>query len=283
MNADPQQMSLEGTFDIGIGGLWVRLRTASPAFVAEMADRFAGFLGHSMQPDHVFDIELIDSPFGETEHASGSDEDDIVHVTRHGPLWQVRRGDFFAEWDPNLRKGHARMVQSPYSMDSVIRILHTLILAEQGGMLMHASSVALDGRAWVYTGVSGAGKTTISRLAPPHAHILTDEMSFIRPEDGRYVVHGTPFSGELGRPGENLSAPLAGIFLLAQGPENRIDQLSPAEAVRALMANILYFARDDARTARVFDNAIALAARVPVRKLTFVPDARVWDLIGNQP
>ena len=272
-----------GTFDIGIGGVWVRLRTDSPAFIAELSERFAGFLGEVAQPDHVFDIELIDSPFGGNQHASGSVEDDIVNVTRNGPLWEVRRGDFQAQWDPVLRHGHARMVPSPYSLDSVIRILHTLILAEQGGMLMHASSVALNGRAWVCTGVSGAGKTTISRLAPPHAHILTDEMSFIRPEDGRYAVHGTPFSGELGRPGENLSAPLAGVFLLAQGPENRIDQLSQAEAVRALMANILYFARDDALTARVFDNAIALAAQVPVRKLTFFPDSRVWDLIGNQP
>lgn len=267
--------------DIGIGGLWVRLRTDSPTFVAEMAGRFAGFLGDVAQPDHVFDVEL--TPFPDDNSEPVDAHAGTVQVTRDGPLWQVRRGDFFAEWDPRTRHGHARMMPSPYSLDSVIRILHTLILAEQGGMLMHASSVAHGGRAWVFTGVSGAGKTTISRLAPPDAHILTDEMSFIRPQDGHYLAHGTPFSGELGRPGENLHAPLAGVFLLAQGADNRIDPLSPTEAVRALMANILYFARDDALTARVFDNAIALAARVPVRRLTFAPDARVWDLIGNQP
>lgn len=267
--------------DIGIGGLWVRLRTDSPVFVAEMAHRFTGFLGNVAQPDHVFDIELTAFPEDDSEGIDA--HADEVQVTRNGALWQVRRGDFFAQWDPNLRHGHARMVPSPYSLDSVIRILHTLILAEQGGMLMHASSVARAGRAWVFTGVSGAGKTTISRLSPPDAHILTDEMSFIRPQEGRYVAHGTPFSGELGRPGENLAAPLAGVFLLAQGPDNRIDDLSPTQAVRALMGNILYFARDDALTARVFDNAIALAARVPVRRLTFVPDTRVWDLIGKQP
>lgn len=269
-----------GTLDIGIGGLWVRLRTDSPSFVAEISGRFAGFLGNVTQPDHVFDIELI--PFTTDGTDAIDAHGDTVRVTRNGPLWQVRRGDFFAQWDPRLRQGHARMVPSPYSLDSVIRILHTLILAEQGGMLMHASSVAWGGRSFVFTGVSGAGKTTISRLCPPDAHILTDEMSFLRPQDGRYSAHGTPFSGELGRPGENLSAPLAGVFLLAKGPDNRIDALSPSEAVRALMANILYFARDDALTARVFDNAIALAARVPVRRLTFVPDARVWDLIGRQ-
>ncbi|MEF9979271.1 MAG: hypothetical protein RR834_12365, partial [Thermomonas sp.] len=136
------------------------------------------------------------------------------------------------------------------------------------------------GKAYLFTGVSGAGKTTISRLAPDHAHLLTDEMSFIRLEDGEYFAYGTPFAGELATPGANMRAPLAGIFLLAQGPDNRIDPLNAGEGIRAVMANILYFAKDDALTAKVFDNAIALAARVPVKRLTFFPDARVWDLFG---
>jgi hypothetical protein len=263
------------TLDIGIGGTWVRLRTDSPEFVASMAGRFAGFIGEVAAPDHEFDVELVPPQAGVADAP-----EDEVSVVRDGALWRVSRGDFRAEWDPRTRRGHARLVASPYSLDSVIRILHTLLLAGQGGMLMHASSAILDGRAWVFTGVSGVGKTTISRLAPAHAHILTDEMSFIRRENAGYRAHGTPFSGELARPGENLSAPLGGMFLLAQGRENRIDPLSPAEAVRGLMANILYFARDEALTAQVFDNAIALAARVPVRRLTFVRDPRVWDLIG---
>ena len=76
------------------------------------------------------------------------------------------------------------------------------------------------------------------------------------------------------RPGgarAKTSAPIAGVFLLAQGPENRIEPLPQAEAVRGLMANILYFARDEAMTTKVFDNAIALAARVPVRRLPSCP------------
>jgi hypothetical protein len=129
-------------------------------------------------------------------------------------------------------------------------------------------------------GCPESGKTTISRLAPPHAHLLTDEMSFIRLEDGEYFAYGTPFAGELATPGENMRAPLAGIFLLARGRTTASTAGCQAEAVRTVMANILYFARDDALTAKVFDNAIALAARVPVKRLTFFPDARVWDLFG---
>ena len=265
--------------DVGIGGVHVRLRTESPDFIALMADRFRGFVGHVDAPDHVFDVDIVPVSYEADESLDGITTE--VRVLREGNLWRLLCGDFDAEWDPRTRCGHVRLHPSPYSLDSVLRILHTVLLAEQGGMLMHASSVVLDGRAYLFTGVSGAGKTTISRLAPDNAHLLTDEMSFIRLEDGEYFAYGTPFAGELAIPGANIRAPLAGIFLLAQGPENRIDPLDASARVRAVMANILYFAKDDALTGKVFDNAIALAARVPVQRLTFFPDARVWDLFGH--
>lgn len=266
------------SLDIGIGGVHVRLRTDSTDFIGLMADRFRGFTGHVDHPDHEFDVDIVPVSYEEDESLDGITTE--VRVLREDNRWRLLCGDFDAEWDPRTRHGHVRLHPSPYSLDSVLRILHTVLLAEQGGMLMHASSVVLDGRAYLFTGVSGAGKTTISRLAPADAHLLTDEMSFIRLEDGEYFAYGTPFAGELATPGENMRAPLAGIFLLAQGPDNRIDPLTAAEGVRTVMANLLYFAKDDALTARVFDNAIALAARVPVKRLTFFPDARVWELFG---
>lgn len=265
--------------DVGIGGVHVRLCTDSPEFIALMADRFRGFTGHVDVPDHVFDVDIVPVSYEEDESLDGITTE--VRVLRDGDRWRLLCGDFDAEWVPGTRQGHVRLHPSPYSLDSVLRILHTVLLAEQGGMLMHASSVVLDGRAYLFTGVSGAGKTTISRLAPDTAHLLTDEMSFIRLEDGEYFAYGTPFAGELAIPGANMRAPLAGIFLLAQGPENRIDPLDASARVRGVMANILYFAKDDALTSKVFDNAIALAARVPVQRLTFFPDARVWDLFGH--
>ena len=99
----------------------------------------------------------------------------------------------------------------------------------------------------------------------------------MRKEGDGYFAYGTPFAGELAEPGENLKAPLAAVYLLAQGPENRIDDVGTAEAARGLLANILFFAEDAELVQAVFRSALEFVEHVPVRRLTFVPDARVWD------
>ncbi len=167
--------------------------------------------------------------------------------------------------------------ENPDSEDDVQ--VNTLILARQGGFLLHAASGIRNGRAFVFSGVSGAGKTTISHLAPPDVCLLTDEISYIRRDGEGYVACGTPFSGELERPGANCAAPINSLFLLAKGTENRIDPLPSREALRRLLRNVLFFAKDAELVDNVFRSAWEFVQRVPVRQLTFVPDARVWSMI----
>jgi hypothetical protein len=259
--------------DIGIGRIVVRLRSDSQDFLDMLAGRYAGFLSPTSAPDFEFDVFL--------QAPSGISPDEDVSVVRSNGHWCLQRGDFRAQWDPSARRGWIRQSPNPYSLDSVLRIVHSLILAREGGMLMHSSSAVRGDRAFLFAGVSGVGKTTISRLAPADVHVLTDEMSYLRREGEGFRAYGTPFAGDLARPGENINAPLAAIHLLRQGPENLIEELGQAEAVRGLMANILFFAHDPELVNAVFEAAIDLSSRVPVRRLTFTPDARVWELIGN--
>jgi hypothetical protein len=193
--------------------------------------------------------------------------------------WLLQRGDFRAQWDSRSGRGRVRQSRNPYAIDSVLRIVHTLILAKQGGFLVHAASAIRGGQAFLFAGLSGAGKTTISRLAPPEATLLTDEISYVRREGDGYWACGTPFAGELGKLGENLSAPLHTVFLLEQGLENRIEPVATSEAIRLLLRNILFFAEDAELVNLVFRSACEFVERIPVRRLTFVPDQRVWNMI----
>jgi hypothetical protein len=257
---------------IEIGGMAVRVRTDDPSFVCLLEQRYAGFVGGSERAEYEFDVNL--TPL------SGVDPDEDVRVERQAGRWSLERGDFRAEWDPSSRRGTIRQSANPYSIDSVLRIVHSLVLARQGGFLVHAASAVRNGRAFLFAGRSGAGKTTISRLAPPDATLLTDEISYVRKAGSNYVAFGTPFTGELAKVGENVSAPIAAVYLLSQGPENRIEPVGNAEAGRVLLENILFFAKDPELVQLVFASACEFCACVPVRRLTFRPDASVWELIG---
>jgi len=256
---------------ITIGGIAVCVATSDAAFLRLLEERYAGFIEAVDDPDYEFVIDL-------TPPTDTSPDDDI-RVFRSGSLWRIERGDFRAYWDPATRRGRIRQSANPYSIDAVLRIVHTLVLASERGFLMHAASAVRNGRAFIFAGVSGAGKTTISRLAPPDALLLTDEISYVRREAGGYFAYGTPFAGELAKSGENLKAPLAGVYLLAKGSENRIDAVPDSDAALGLLTNILFFAEDAGLVQAVFHSALELVERVPVRRLTFMRDARVWELI----
>ncbi len=291
---------------IEIGGMPILVRTDSSEFMRLLRHRYGSFATGSgfrdgRRPVFELDVELV--PPGIV-----SDVED-VSVCLEAGRWKLERGDFRAEWDPERRRGRVRQSANPYSIDSVLRILHSLILAREGGFLVHAASAIRNGRAFLFAGVSGAGKTTVSRLAPPDVALLTDEISYVRPLDRlqvtgyreqrtdraegifpslspvpcslfpAYVAFGTPFAGELARIGEKLRAPVAALYLLAQGPENRIEPVGDADAVRALLQHILFFAQDSELVELVFQSAVDFVSRVPVHRLLFTPDARVWELI----
>jgi hypothetical protein len=257
---------------IEIGGMPVRVNTTDLKFHSLLQERYTGFLSEADDPEIEFEVELVASGF--------PDPNAEVRVTQKLGRWSIERGDFRAEWHPASRTGRIRQAPKPYSLDSVLRIVHTLALARKGGFLLHAASAIRNGKAFLFAGVSGAGKTTISSFAPPDANLLTDEISYVRRQGEGYAAFGTPFTGELNKTGENLSAPVAALYLLAKGDENRIDPVPPGEAARSVLANILFFAEDEELVHSTFHSAFNYACRVPVFRLTFVPDSRVWELIG---
>jgi hypothetical protein len=264
------------TVSIEIGGMPISVRTQDPSFRRLIENRYAGFVGNSPHSQLEFDIDLYEPSDGAT---AGNDRDHELEVKIEAGEWLLRRGDFRARWNPEASRGHIRQSRSPYAIDAVLRIVHSLILARQGGFLVHAASAIRGGKAFLFSGISGAGKTTISRLAPPDATLLTDEISYVRRQGNRYLACGTPFAGELARVGENQSAPLSVLFLLEKGFENRIEPVGATEAVQRLLRNILFFAEDPALVELVFQSACEFASLVPIRRLVFVPDQRVWDII----
>jgi len=259
-----------GGVTVEIGGLPIQLHTSDPDFRQVIEQRYAGFLNPSAVPACRFEIQLA-------SNQSPADED--VSVFKRGSTWCLRRGDFRAEWDLRRREGWIRQSANPYSIDTVLRITHSLLLAMEGGFQLHASSAIRNARAFLFAGVSGAGKTTTVKLAPPDAVVLTDEISYVRRTESGYRAYGTPFAGELARPGANASAPVERVCLLKQSRQNRLRPVTRFNAIRALMRHVLFFAQDKELVERVLDSVVHLVSSVEVVEMEFTPDQRAWELI----
>lgn len=108
-------------------------------------------------------------------------------------------------------------------------------LLEFGMCIFHSAAFVREGRAWLLTAPSGVGKTTQylnwQRLFPNEIEMICGDMPVLeRAEDG-IIVHATSWCGKerIGKRG--LSAPLAGVVLLEQANENRLEPLPPHDAI----------------------------------------------------
>ena len=259
---------------VDIGDVPIALRTSDRPLVGMLEQRFGRFLTPGAEPAFAFDVTVVAA----ADPEQNADED--LRVTQDEGRWQIARGDFSAQWNTASRLGWIRQPRNPYSVDTLLRIVHTVILSSEGGFLLHASSAIRNGRAFLFTGPSGAGKTTIARLAPADATVLTDEISYVRRGPVGFVAFGTPFAGDWGDAGVPARAPIAAFFSLGHSGATTRTPLAKAAAVRTLMRNILFFAEDPALTRCVFDTACDFAARVDGFHLAFAPDAGAWDAIA---
>jgi len=111
------------------------------------------------------------------------------------------------------------------------------------GLMLHASAAALGGRAYLFSGPCGRGKSTHTRLWQQTfgeaVQVFNDDKPALRRLDGRWYAYGTPWCG---KDGINLNQkwPLGGICFLEKSQENRIRRLSAAEALPLILAQTTY-------------------------------------------
>ncbi len=169
-------------------------------------------------------------------------------------------------------------VRHEFGLDSLMRVLLTVLLLPRRGFLLHAATVVRDGRAHVFMGRSGAGKSTVAALSPPGS-VLTDEISLLRFHGGEWRAHGTPFWGEFRAEGSNVHFPLAGIYALTQSGENRVERLRAKESLRAVLPNILFFCSRKRETDQLFEIVSQAIIQIPFYRLFFVRQPSFWEAI----
>ncbi len=174
----------------------------------------------------------------------------------------IRESDF----RPNAWKG------APYDlycyMESGADFYANLLYHE--GMMLHASAVAYGGRAYLFSGPSGIGKSTHTKLwkqiLGDEAVIFNDDKPALRFLDGRWYAYGTPWCGKDGI-NSNLKMPLAGICFLEQGEENEMSLLTAKEAIPLIIPQTMYRFKRTEKVLLMLKNMENLIRHVPMYRL----------------
>jgi hypothetical protein len=174
-----------------------------------------------------------------------------------------------------------RVGPSMNSLEACVRIAASLALPRDGALILHSSSVVHDGRALVFTGVSGAGKSTISSMlaeAYPSCRKIADELLVLRIADGEWRITVPPYLGPAGIM-HGASAPLAGVHFLTQALFDRRDRLPAAAALRELLRHVLVYVAEARTAERVLGLAAEVTAAIPFYRLHFRKDPHVGTVL----
>ena len=111
-------------------------------------------------------------------------------------------------------------------------------LLRRDTLLLHGSTIAVDGAAYLFTAACGTGKSTHTRLwrevFGDRAVMVNDDKPFLKFKGDNVIAYGSPWSGKHGLD-TNICAPLKGICILHRGSENVIRPMAAENAIEMLV------------------------------------------------
>ncbi len=164
---------------------------------------------------------------------------------------------------------------NPFGINNALMVMYALATSDKHTALFHSSVVSYKGRAYMFLGKSGTGKSTHSSLWLKYiegTELVNDDNPVVRYlDDGSIYVYGSPWSGKTPCY-RNVSYPLGAIVDLSQAPKNVIRRFRPIEAYAALIASISGKRWDSKLAEGLHETENLLATNASVWHLDCLPD-----------
>lgn len=147
------------------------------------------------------------------------------------------------------------------------------LVLERDGIAFHASCVATESGAIVFTAPSGVGKSTQAELwrSLRGARIVNGDRCVLRIAEGEVLACGIPFSGSSSYC-ENVALPLKAIVYLGQASQTSIRRLRGTEAFRRIWEGVSVNTWNVEDVASAMDITTRVIGAVPVYHLVCTPD-----------
>lgn len=163
---------------------------------------------------------------------------------------------------------------APVALSSMLRIVFSQAIIPHAAVSMHASVVVNDGKAFLFMGKSGTGKSTHTRLWLEYisgSSLLNDDNPIVRIVGEDVIAYGSPWSGKTNCY-KNESAPAAGFIRLRQAPYNRYMSCEDIAAFKALLPGSSVLRQDKTLHSILCGTLIEIAGMTKVGKMECLPD-----------
>lgn len=153
------------------------------------------------------------------------------------------------------------------------------IFACRNRLILHSAVVIHRGEAVLFSAPSGVGKSTQAALWEKcfGAEILNGDRCVIEKTETGWVAHGSPYSGS-SEICKCSSAPIKGVFLLRQAPENRIREISLPDAFRECFKQTVINLWNREQVQTITELLAQMTQELPVLRFDCRPDNAAAEL-----
>ena len=189
---------------------------------------------------------------------------------------QMASGMIFC--DKEMKRLKVELYQQMQSGKKVLdRLLALLpirrILSVHQAFLMHSSRIEVNGKAILFSGPSGIGKTTQALLWAKYekAPYLCNDRCILRYQDQQWNTYGY-FQDGSAPIADNRCLPLGAIVFLKQGTENIVKKTEGKEALKRIMGQAFMDSWDASMITDILGGAMSLIQDIPIYTLQCLPE-----------
>jgi len=203
---------------------------------------------------------------------------DVSVIKTHNEII-YKRADYLIKLDHSYNNAYLFIHDELALKHALMNLYSSYIVQQNWGLLIHSSCVINNGMAYIFSGHSGAGKSTVARLSSPR-ELLADEATIVKITSNDVVIFDSPFRSELN--GKCFPSPykLESINLLNQSLSNSRERLTRGNSLLHLMDKVFYWTESSTETRKIFKLLHLLVNQVPVYNLYFQKNNTFWEMIS---
>ena len=267
--------------------------------IFSLLPNYAPFETDEFGATHVFIIHVEEGSMcaaegWESVYTDRSDEDmPRIEMYRRGGEWlfllsvnrdtevvcSIRCDKNWSDVHVTMKEGYER-----FAIDNAAMLIYAFRTVSLNTLLFHSSVTVRDGKAYMFLGHSGTGKSTHSRqwlAAFEEAWLLNDDNPVVRiSESGEVRVYGSPWSGKTACYVAK-DAPVQALVQLAQAPENKIERLRMTQAYPYILASVSGLKILPESMDAIYGSIARLLELCPVYRLECLPDTAAAQLCAQ--